>query len=63
MCSFDPEMPIVVTTDASKIVIGTVLQQSFQEGIHSVVYILKTLNPTEQTTHHTNPKLSVSYIR
>ena len=47
-------MPIVVTTDASKFALGAVLEQQFQDGIHPVAYISKTLSPAEQNyaTHN-----------
>ena len=48
LCYFDPESPIVVTTDASNCAIGGVLSQ-VQDGVERpVAFASKTLNETER---------------
>ena len=45
--TFDPEYPVVVTTDASKDAIGAVLEQEFPCGKHPVAFYSRTLNEIE----------------
>ncbi len=45
---FNDNAPITITTDASKYAIGGVMEQKFNDGIHPVAFISRTLNPAEQ---------------
>lgn len=46
--TFDPKLPIIVTTDASKIAIGAVLEQLAPEGKVPVAFYSRTLNQCER---------------
>ena len=43
----DFERPFVVTTDASLVSVGAILEQDFGEGLQPVVFESRTLNPAE----------------
>lgn len=45
---YDPKYPVFVTTDASKYIIGGVLEQNFPDGRHPVAFASRTLNLAEQ---------------
>ena len=60
--AFNPNCPILVTTDASRIAIGAVLEQEFPNGRHPVAFISKTLNPAEQNyALHNSEMLAIVY--
>ena len=46
--TFHPDYPVIVTTDASTVAIGAVLEQDSPEGRHPVAFTSRTLNPAEQ---------------
>jgi hypothetical protein len=46
--TFDPKLPIIVTTDASGFAIGTVLEQDEANYRRPVAYFSRTMNPHEQ---------------
>ena len=41
------EMPFVVTTDASLVLVGAILEQDFGQGLQPVAYESRKLNPAE----------------
>ena len=43
----DFERPFVVTTDASLVSVGTILEQDFGQGLQPVAFESRKLNPTE----------------
>ena len=43
----DFELPFVVTTDASLVSVGAILEQDFGQGLQLVAYESRKLNPTE----------------
>ena len=45
---FSSTAPIAITTDASKHAIGGVMEQQFEDGIHPVSFVSRTLNSAEQ---------------
>ena len=49
--TFDPHLPIVVTTDASGFAIGAVLEQDEDGFRRPVAYFSRTMNPHEQNYH------------
>jgi RNase H-like domain found in reverse transcriptase len=49
--TFDPQLPIVVTTDASGFAIGAVLEQDEDGFRRPVAYFSRTMNPHEQNYH------------
>jgi RNase H-like domain found in reverse transcriptase/Integrase zinc binding domain len=49
--TFDPKLPIVVTTDASGFAIGAVLEQDEAGARRPVAYFSRTMNPHEQNYH------------
>ena len=58
--TFNPEYPIVITTDASKYAIGAVLEQDFPDGRHPIAFISKTLSSSEQNYAPYNVEMLVS---
>ena len=60
--AFNPNCPIIVTTDASRLAIGAVLEQEFPDGCHPVAFISKTLNSAEQNyAPHNSEMLAIVY--
>jgi hypothetical protein len=49
--TFDPTLPIIVTTDASGFAIGAVLEQDEATFRRPVAYFSRTMNPHEQNYH------------
>jgi RNase H-like domain found in reverse transcriptase len=49
--TYDPALPITVTTDASGFAIGAVLEQDEDGMRRPVVYFSRTMNPHEQNYH------------
>jgi RNase H-like domain found in reverse transcriptase/Reverse transcriptase (RNA-dependent DNA polymerase)/Integrase zinc binding domain/Retroviral aspartyl protease/Chromo (CHRromatin Organisation MOdifier) domain len=49
--TFDPNLPIIVTTDASGFAIGAVLEQDETNLRRPVAYFSRTMNPHEQNYH------------
>ncbi|XP_064469772.1 uncharacterized protein K02A2.6-like [Ornithodoros turicata] len=45
---FDPNLPVVVTTDASDCGLGAVLQQRSEEGLQTVAFASRTLSSAER---------------
>ena len=45
---FNKNLPIYITTDASKYAIGGVMEQDFSDGRHPVAFVSRTLNQSEQ---------------
>jgi len=48
LAMYDPDLPCVVTTDASEYAVGGVLEQVTAEGNQPVAYASRSLNPAEQ---------------
>jgi RNase H-like domain found in reverse transcriptase len=44
----DPALEYVVTTDASDVGIGAVVEQEYDDGLHPVAYASRKLNSAEQ---------------
>ena len=44
---WDPELPLIVETDASDYVIAAIISMQTQEDIHPIVFHLRTLSPAE----------------
>ena len=44
----DPSLPFILTTDASEVGLGAVLQQEHDDGVHPVAYLSKKLLPAEE---------------
>jgi RNase H-like domain found in reverse transcriptase len=57
----DAALDYVVTTDASDVGIGTVLEQEYDDGLHPVAYASRKLNSAEQTTRPTITNFSLLY--
>jgi hypothetical protein len=49
--TFDPQFPIVVTTDASGFAIGAVIEQDDDMFRRPVAYFSRAMNPHEQNYH------------
>jgi hypothetical protein len=48
LAMYDPDLPCVVTTDASEYAVGGVLEQDTADGRKPVAYASRSLNPAEQ---------------
>jgi RNase H-like domain found in reverse transcriptase len=58
----DPALDYVVTTDANDVAIGAVLEQEYEDGLHSVAYAFRKLNSAEQNyPTHDRELLAIIY--
>jgi RNase H-like domain found in reverse transcriptase len=58
----DPALDFVVTTDASNVGIGTVLEQEYDDGLHPVAYASREFNSAEQNyPTHDRELLTIIY--
>ena len=48
LTTFDPKLPIIVTTDASKSTIGAILEQLTPSGKKTIAFTSRTLSSAEQ---------------
>jgi hypothetical protein len=55
--TFDPKIPILLTTDASGLAIGAVLEQGEHVSRLQVAYFSRTMNPHEQKYHSQEQEL------
>jgi RNase H-like domain found in reverse transcriptase len=58
----DPALDYVVTTDASYVGIGAVLEQKYDDGLHPVAYASRKWNSAEQNYQtHNRELLAIIY--
>eukprot|EP00121_Abeoforma_whisleri_P016044 Awhi_evm3s14741 len=48
---FDPDLPILLETDASQVALGAVLSNIYEDGPHPVAFLSKQFNSTEINYH------------